>query len=107
VTTSRTLWVIFCCAMAAGWALCAFLLWFTLIVPLLAVMFVPGSLLAILIPVGTPPKPAQFWPAGRWPGHSPSFPCSVCGMSFEAHARNNGWCPPGRPAQLPAGGGWR
>jgi hypothetical protein len=98
VTTSRTMWVIFCCAMASGWALSGFLLWFTVIVPLLAVVFVPGSLLAILIPVGSPPKRP---PVLRVPP-----PCNRCGAPYVRHTPygNAMVCP--APA-LPRGGGWR
>ena len=55
MTPLRTFWVAWCCCWALGWLLLGF---FTIITWL----FVPFSLLAILVPVGQAPPPTPFTP---------------------------------------------
>ena len=63
--TGRALWVTFCCAMAAFWLVAGF---FTLG---LAWLLIIPSLLAILLPVGKPPKKSFEQLQADWPRYPP------------------------------------
>ena len=51
MSTARTLWIIFCCSWAGVWLIVSFFTFF------LALPLAPLSLAAILIPVGSEPRP--------------------------------------------------